>query len=393
MLNPVRNYDWGSLSFIQNLCSRTEETGSPLAELWMGAHPNAPSRLISNGREIPLDIAIEADPEAMIGARGTNFRLQYLFKILAAEKPLSIQAHPNKAQAEEGFWQENERRIPFDAPNRNYKDNNHKPELMCALTPFQAMCGFRPLNEIVALIQKLDLITFFPSVFDISSNSESLVLKNLFLELMRPAEGTQNRLIEKFISSLKNLEETDSSLECIKYWGLEFARLYPDDLGILSPIFLNLIELNPFEAIYLEAGILHAYLRGAGVEIMANSDNVLRGGLTSKYIDLDELLHILRFEPYLPQILRAQPISRQEGVYSTKAQEFKLSIVTLSEGEPYKAQISSGAEILLCIEGKARIMDSDKALDFGMGESIFIPARHSCYTLRGKAILFKATTP
>jgi len=427
MLNPIQAYDWGSYSFIQDLLSIPSKKDQPYAELWMGAHPKSPSRLVSEGCEIGLDIAIEADKEHMIGKNLTG--LPYLFKILAAERPLSIQAHPNKKQAETGYRKENELGIPFDAPNRNYKDNNHKPELMCALTTFSSMCGFRSLSSICTLAREFGMFsitgnpkseisthisnntskhsqkatipvkkvansptfgTLLSFLFNEIYPTDQLKLKTLFSSLLRLDDEQKQFLLADYLSSIQLHEPQSEETEQIKFWTLKLADLYPNDIGIVSPLLLNIIRLKPYQAIYLEAGVLHAYLQGAGVEIMANSDNVLRGGLTSKYIDPEELISVLKFEPFLPEIIKPLHISKQEAVYQTPAKEFILSRVDICTNHSYYTKSINSAEIILCIEGNATCSNATTSISIRSGESVFIPAGQTSYTISGNACLFIA---
>lgn len=284
LTGTMQNYAWGHDSYIADLQGR-DPSGDPEAELWFGAHPSAPSET-SQG---PLDSVIARDPQAQLGYDGT---LPFLVKLLAAAKPLSLQAHPSLEQAGAGFERDNAAGIPLDAPHRNYKDANHKPELLIALTPFRAMAGFRPVAETIELLDAFDLPELAPLEDALARNDveESERLAHA-LTLAMKCDATSS--VEKRAGELA--EREDFIGEAARNLAV-IAREYPGDSGLIAAMLLNHVSLNPGEAIFLGAGDLHAYLHGLGVEVMANSDNVLRGGLTEKHIDTDELFSVLRFE-------------------------------------------------------------------------------------------------
>jgi mannose-6-phosphate isomerase len=387
--NTVKHYEWGSPVHIPALLGLDNSRATPWAELWMGVHPGGPSRIAGNRAsarnpakpspvgELSLGDLIAADPERHLGRSALeNFGgLPFLFKLLAAAKPLSIQAHPNREQAQEGWRRENERGLPLEAPNRNYKDDSHKPEILCALNPFTAMCGFRPPEEIGELLAEC-----FEGV--------SPSLRAGLDPLQRALAGEDP--LKTFLEALFRLSpETRGELSAYaRETALpggegdlvsRFAALYPGDPGIIAPLYLNLLQLMPGEAVFLPAGVLHAYVHGFAVELMANSDNVLRGGLSSKHVDVGELLSILDFNPYRPRILKPRPAGNGLSRYETPCREFSLQVMKnrgRTELFPEK-----GPSIILVTEGRLQVSEGDDKKPGGgnwtlaRGESAFIPAR------------------
>ncbi|MCL2139742.1 MAG: mannose-6-phosphate isomerase, class I, partial [Treponema sp.] len=328
LLNKVKHYPWGSVSLIPQFLGREENT-EPWAEIWMGAYPGFSSQAELAGGECGLDELIVKNPIHYLGEKAARKYgiLPFLFKVLAPDKPMSIQAHPSMAQAKEGFARENAAALPLYAHNRNYKDANHKPEILCAIAhngrnlPFIGLCGFRNPQEIHSLLSAfLETDAAAPYYGNLQKNFITLLqalkipdpssaLKAFFIALfnLSPQEReilTTNALslntlcaISKKNSSL--LSSDGDEIQLIQ----NFAALYPGDPAVISPLYLNVFRLEQGEAIFLEAGILHAYCCGFGIELMANSDNILRGGLTNKYIDVPELINILDFNPYIPKII------------------------------------------------------------------------------------------
>ena len=363
-------YAWGSRTAISSLQGRGSSDG-PEAELWMGAHPLAPSRSIA--RTGSLDALIASDPERELGARTLNAfgpRLPFLLKVLAAEQPLSLQAHPTMAQAEAGFDDEEKRGIPLTAPNRNYKDRSHKPELLCALTPFHALSGFRDYEKTLQLFEQLGVEQLDPFItpslketFRAIMNAPRDVIPHVVAACSRPSPHFAN----------------ERALAC------RLSELYPGDIGIITALLLEYVILQPGEAIFLDAGNLHAYLRGTGVEIMASSDNVLRGGLTPKHVDVPELTKTLKFDAPPVRVLHAQELDACESVYATPAKEFRLSRIDVKT--PLVRE-TFGPEILLVTEGSVQVGE----IEVKRGSSVFVPASTGRYSLGGDGVAFRATT-
>ena len=370
--NPVRNYAWGSPSFIPDLLG-VAPTETPCAELWLGAHPSAPSIAQTASGPVPLDGLVSADPLAILGARTVASHgpaLPFLLKVLAAARPLSIQAHPTREQARAGFARENAAGIPLDAPHRNYRDDNHKPELIVALEPFTALVGFRQPAEILASLDGV----LGPE-----------------LDALR-GEGGLRRFFEGLMTrravALPEQAIHDGTTERHR-WARALLQQYRGDIGVLSPFILNLVELAPGDALYLPAGQLHAYLAGAGLEIMASSDNVLRGGLTPKHVDVTELLATLRFEPTAPEIRRPQTRDGQRFDYETPATEFQIGYIDLAKGRPYAQNDRNSVAIALCTEGAATIGD----VELVRGQSALVPASVRTLQTWGHGRVWIASVP
>ncbi|MBL0732335.1 MAG: mannose-6-phosphate isomerase, class I [Desulfosarcina sp.] len=392
--NTIQKYGWGSHTHIARLMGSVEPSEKPQAELWMGAHPKAPSCVMSEGKWTDLDKLIERDPEGILGkeiAKKFNNRFPYLFKVLAAARPLSIQAHPDILQAKKGFLKENLRGIPLDAPDRNYKDDNHKPEIICALTPFWALNGFRSIKKTISFMERVCGSGLSMEIGYIKKEPDSAGLKKFFNSLMSIKESRRRKIIDEAVSNARNLAENND----VYRWIIKLQDQYPEDIGVLSPVFLNLVCLQPGQAMFLPAGELHAYLEGLGIELMANSDNVLRGGLTAKHIDLPELLNTLNFQERDLDILEPVFRSHNERVYASGAEEFVLSVITLKKEEKYSSAVNRSAEIILCIEGEATFFEAgiEKELILAKGHSVLIPAFVEKYSISGDAVFYKAAVP
>ena len=392
--NPIQNYAWGSKTFIPALMGEPVPAEDPQAELWMGAHPKAPSQVWCNNRWISLPEFIGQDPEGILGedvAKKFSNRLPFLFKVLAAAKPLSIQAHPNGDQAREGFARENEMKISLDAPNRNYRDENHKPELICALTPFWVLSGFRGIEGIIQLAEKIGAPALNDKVIPLRGKPEAEGLREFFTALMRMDRGAQRQLVSQVVDYIERHSATHRRFD----WVIKLHQAYPGDIGVLSPIFMNLLRLEPGEALYSPSGRLHAYLDGAGIELMANSDNVLRGGLTAKNIDVPELLRILNFKHNNVAILKPEKRQSGENTYRTTPKEFSLSAISVGKGSLFESAPKRSVEIMTCLEGDALVTDlgDGKGHSLTRGAAIIIPAAVQNYRIQGNATLYKASVP
>ena len=394
--NKIQEYAWGSKTFIPELIGEPSPAERPCAEMWMGSHPKASSIALYNDRSISLDKLIAGDPLGSLGssvAERFSNNLPFLFKILAAEKPLSIQAHPNKEQAETGFVRENREKIGLNAAHRNYRDDNHKPELICALEPLWALKGFREIKDIIELGERIGVPPERLGTDILKNRPDKEGLKEFFINLMKMEDSKKRCLIEEVIENIKEIKCHDPVFE----WIDRLNRGHPGDIGSLSPLFLNVVRLQPMEAMHIPSGELHAYLGGAGLELMANSDNVLRGALTVKHVDLMELLNILDFLPHVPEILK--PVEGDEAlelIYPVTAEEFMLSVLSINgEDSIYNSHWKRSAEIIICIKGEATIKDRDggDVLEIKKGVSLFIPASVKQYLIRGKAIIYKASVP
>jgi mannose-6-phosphate isomerase len=392
--NTIQTYRWGSHEFIPRLQGRPSPSPDPEAELWMGAHPNAPSYIISETEKLSLEKYIQQNPETILGketARKFHNTLPFLFKVLAAEKPLSIQAHPDKTQAEQGYERENKEGIPLDARHRIYKDRNHKPEIICALTPFTALNGFMPYDKIINSLEQVKSASLKPFLSFLKQNRNESGLRYFFKQVMTCDPDRKNTIIEDII----NVAETRKNDHPRNKWILSLNREYPGDIGIICMFLLHFITLIPGEAMFLPACQFHSYIHGAGIELMANSDNVLRGGLTPKHIDIPELLKIIRFTPSEIRSIQPGTNNRHEKIYTTPAEEFLLVSISLDRDTLYTSPEKRTVEILLCTGGKIVITifpDGEPAL-MKKGTSVFIPASVDHYTLKGPGSIYKATVP
>ena len=392
--NPIRNYAWGSRTAIAQLLGEALPSEQPQAELWMGAHPEAPSRALWSGETLPLPELIRRDPAGVLGSRvAERFRgeLPFLFKVLAAEEPLSLQAHPDARQAEEGFARENASGLAPGAPERSYRDPCHKPELLCALTPFDALKGFRSIGTALDLLDRAGLSGLDPELRALRSQPTRAGLRRFFQGLLTLARERRERVVAEAAGRASELRDADPAFE----WVRVLHRHYPQDLGILAPLLLNLVHLEPGQALFLPAGELHSYLRGVGIEIMANSDNVLRGGLTPKHVDLPELLRVLSFVDGEARILLPRPAREGEEVYETPAREFALSVIRTRESQDYWSPPERSVEILICTEGSCQVSEKGGGgeLQLAQGNAVLVPASVGCYRLAGCATLYKASVP
>jgi mannose-6-phosphate isomerase len=392
--NPIQDYAWGSTTFIPWLMGRPGPAARPQAELWMGAHPRAPSRVLWCSRWRSLGKLIQEAPEDILGesaARRFSNRLPFLFKVLAASRPLSIQAHPDREQAREGFARENRARIPFKASHRNYRDDNHKPELLCALRPFWALKGFRDMDEILSQVRRLHIVLLEKELNNLPSWNNCENLKILFGRLLNMAPSKKEEIIEDTVQRCAEHALAEPAMG----WVLQLHRAYPQDIGVLCPLLMNLVRLNPGEGIYISPGELHAYLEGVGIELMANSDNVLRTGLTEKHIEVEELLSIADFHPKKIEILKPESSRSCESIYSTPVEEFLLSVISVAEGLSYESARSRSVEIMICTEGTGSVTDlqTRETLFINRGTALLIPAALEQYRVAGEATIYKASVP
>jgi mannose-6-phosphate isomerase len=379
--SPVRPYAWGSTTAIPELLG-IAPTGGPQAEMWMGAHPGAPSLVDRGSGEQALSDIIAVAPETELGADAVQKfgpRLPFLLKILAAGSPLSLQVHPNAAQAKEGYEDEERRGVPFDAPDRNYKDASHKPELICALTPFDGLCGFRPPVEAGSLLERLDVNSLKPYVDLLHAHPEEAALREVLTAVLAADPADMAATVTAAATAAERLGGA-----YLPYASI--ARHYPGDPGVIGAMLLNHVQLQPGEALFLGAGVPHAYLSGLGVEIMANSDNVLRCGLTPKHVDVPELLRIVRFEATEPRILRPEASASGEEVFDTPADEFRLSRYALAPGAVPRDLTAPTPQILLCTAGTSRA----NGIELTPGASVFVPAGEKA-ELSGSGTVFRAT--
>ncbi|MFV0127296.1 mannose-6-phosphate isomerase, class I [Streptomyces sp. HMX112] len=390
LTNTVQPYAWGSLTALPRLMG-TEPTGAPQAELWLGAHPSAPSHVDRGGGPVPLDRVIAADPVREVGhpaLRRFGPRLPFLLKLLAADAPLSIQVHPDRARAAAGYAAENALGIPVDAPHRNYRDGHHKPEMIVALTPFDGLCGFRPPAECAELLAALRVEGLQPFVRLLRTRPGESALREVFTAFLDP----DPRLVGAVAEALAREAGRDGGPHrsgTAAYAAI--ARAHPGDTGLLPALMLAHVRLAPGEALFLDAGVPHAYLSGLGVEIMASSDNVLRCGLTSKHVDPPELLKVVRFTAPPTRVLTPAAGDRGgEEVYPAPVDDFRLSRLRPHAREEARTLDRGAPQILLCTQGEARVVGAGGALALPPGRGAYVPAWERV-AVSGAGTVFRAT--
>jgi mannose-6-phosphate isomerase len=394
LAGAVRDYAWGSPTAIPRLLG-VPPTGAPAAELWLGAHPDEPSRWAGHPDEPPLDALIAADPHRLLGEPTVaefGPRLPFLLKVLAADKALSMQVHPDTEQARSGFAAEEAGGIARSDPERNYRDPHHKPELACALTDFEAFCGFRPAAGTLELLAELAV----PELDGYTGRlREPSGVRDTFTDLLTLAEPDRASLISAVQAGCRRLAATTSPWADTARACLTAAADFPGDIGAVLALLLNHVRLAPGEAIFLGAGNVHAYLRGMCVEILASSDNVLRCGLTPKYIDVAELLRIADFgplaEPRWPA--RDEPPAR---VYAVPVTDFRLAAVDLGGAGPATAPTAVDLDpglpcIALCVSGEASVAAAGIEVRLEPGRSAFVSAGDEPVRLTGSGQIFLAT--
>jgi len=402
LLPGFQHYAWGDKLYVPELYDIDNSRSMPYAEVWMGAHPARPAVAVLDDREVALDALIAEAPADVLGEEvaARYGCLPYLLKILAAECSLSIQAHPTKAQAEEGFRRENDAGIPLDAPHRNYRDDNHKPELLVALTRFHALCGFRPADEITAVLERLpELTPLLPTYEPTAEGLRGLI--ETYLEL---PDSQCAPALQRLVARLRGqAAATPFASDTAEHWALiadgQHSRAGSPDRGLLFVFLLNLIDLAPGAGIYLPARTPHSYLRGVGVEIMANSDNVIRCGLTPKHVDPAELVRTVDFAA-MPAPLVHSDIDDAGGarVFRTPADEFELRCAQLDASAAPIQRTAHGPEVLFAVapdqDAKIVLSSDGSELALRRGGVCFVPDGVA-YALRatGPATVYLATVP
>jgi mannose-6-phosphate isomerase len=393
--NTVQPYAWGSRTAIAELLGEPSPSAGPQAELWMGAHPSAPSVLTRDGVTGTLSAAIAANPSLELGVRvAARFggRLPFLLKVLAAEKALSIQLHPTREQAEAGFAREEQRGVPRKARERVYVDDWPKPEILCALTPFEVLAGLRPAEQAAEALEGLGVPELKELVGALRANPTPRGVAEALTHLLTWPEGSREALAAKVVDA--------AAAESGK--GGPFAAAYdaivrvnadhPRDIGLVCSLLMNHRIVEPGEALYMDAGGVHAYISGVGVELMANSDNVIRAGLTPKHIDVPELTRVLVPEVEVPVITARQAAPGIE-VFDTPAPEFRLSRLTLAEGATLTVPGDGGPRVLFCTAGEASVScgtEPDGHFVLVRGQSCFLAAADSNVLLTGSGRFFLA---
>jgi mannose-6-phosphate isomerase len=375
--SPIRKYAWGSHTAIATLQGRPAPTDDPEAELWIGAHPASPSRFALRGGA--LSDAIDDDPEGLLGAAGVErfgARLPFLLKVLAAAEPLSLQAHPDLAQARAGHAADQER----PEAERNYVDAWHKPELLVAVSEFDALCGFRDPVESAAVLAALGVPRLKPVIDALRQLDAPSGLRDGVHALLATPPDERAGLVAEVVAA------SDAPALVV-----ELARAYPADVGVLLALLLNRVRLRPDEAVFMPAGNLHAYLRGVGVEVMAASDNVLRGGLTPKRVDVPELLKVLRFEVLCEPILRPSELGPGLVTWRVPVDDFVLHRARVGGDTPAVTLPGSGPRVALCLRGSVRVDDGVSPVVLSSGQAAFAPAGRRELAASGEGELFQAS--
>jgi mannose-6-phosphate isomerase len=379
----LRTYAWGSRTAIAEFTGRPSPTAHPEAELWFGAHPGDPAWLETDAGERSLLETVRTDPEGQLGGVVRNRfgdTLPFLMKVLAADEPLSLQAHPSAEQAAEGFAREDRLGIPVSSPIRNYRDRSHKPELLVAMDIFEVLAGFRPAAKSVELMRALAVSDLDPFVNLLAGQPDADGLRALFTTWITAPQPDLDVLVPAVIDGAINyVRAGEKQFAAEARTVLELGERYPGDAGVLAALLLNRLTLHPGEGIYLGAGNLHTYLHGVGIEVMANSDNVLRGGLTPKHVDVPELLRVLDFAPATEASLR--PRTSKDGmetVYETAAPEFSVSVLGI-DGDRLGHEVDApshheGPQILLCTEGSAVLHAKSGVVTLERGAAAWVSA-------------------
>lgn len=388
MISTIRRHSWGSTTALPELTG-VEPDGTPQAELWMGAHPTAPSLIERDGKLQPLNRVVENAPAAELGEpvlRRFGPRLPFLLKLLAADAPLSLQVHPGLAEAAAGHARENAHRVPLDAPHRNYPDGNHKPEMIVALSSFDGLCGFREVRDCADVLSALELDSLRQHIGVLRSAPEESALGQVFSAFL--SEGPS--LVEEVTRAVTREARSGGPLREVFAVYDSIATAHPGDAGLLPALMLNHFRLAPGEGLYLGAGIPHAYVRGLGVEVMAASDNVLRCGLTSKHVDPQELLRVIRFSAHRLRVLRPTATADGEEVFASPVDDFQLSVVRPGARQGAVTLGSLAPQILVCTAGTVTVTGPAGELEVPVGSAVYVPVGEPV-TVAGRGTAFRAT--
>jgi mannose-6-phosphate isomerase len=379
LTGTVKHYDWGGKVFIPSLLKVDNNSKQPFAEYWMGIHPLGISKVHLPGGDTKLLTDYAGD-------------LPYLLKVLDVKDMLSIQVHPSKSSAEEEFTRENEEGIPLDSPQRNYKDDNHKPEMLVALSDFYLLHGFKTEKLLIPVLEAVPELNSLLPVF--GKNNYAELYKKVMTMPQEQVNQTLQPLVDRIVPQYK---ENKLGKDSEDFWAarasITFSKGNNIDRGIFSIYFFNVLHLKKGESLFQGAGLPHAYLKGQNVELMSNSDNVLRGGLTTKHIDVNELLKHTKCEPTIPAILKAEEIAPHVKLFKPPVRDFQLSITDLQKNDT--VQFTAGStEIILVTEGRAQIADTD--IDLQAGRPAAVVVKGTSYVIKGvaeKTTVFTASVP
>ena len=394
----IQQYAWGSTHALHDLVGVTPD-GSRWAELWLGAHPLAPSPVAGSG--MGLDRFIAQHPRHHLGEqvmRAFGDSLPFLLKVIAPDQPLSLQVHPTREHAQESFAAEGAAGLALDSPERNYRDDNHKPEMVLALEPFEALCGFRTPRKALGLVENLDsalaqsvrqLLHDYPS-----AQGMRAAFRRLVTPAMRPDPGLVEQLAE---ACQARLAAGDSPSPRIDRAVAMLHEKFPGDPGVAAALLMNPVSLQPGEAMFVPAGIIHSYLSGLAVEIMAASDNVLRAGLTPKKVDADELLQCVSVKAAPPIRIAPEKLTDHTRAYFAPIDDFELSVTQLdaraASFRPAHVIPGSGPRILLCLAGDILVESSTGRQRMRRGDAVFVPAAADSVKAGGHGTLIQASVP
>lgn len=385
----VMNYAWGTSDAIPAILGE-QPSGSPVAEYWLGAHASSPSTL--DGGTLPQ--LIGSDPDVLGGASREAFgdQLSFLLKILSAGSPLSLQAHPNRQQAEVGFARENEAGLALDDPVRSYKDSWPKPEIIVALSPFEALYGFREPLLTAVLFAGLGLGDRLDAVIGpLTHRTGSAALAEVFLDVLS-LDDERRQLLDEVAAAAVNHVDDPGELGLFARTIVDLDEKFPGDPGLLGALLMNRLTLQPGEALFVDAGVMHAYLSGTGIEVMGNSDNVIRGGLTAKHIDVEGLLQVVDFTPWTPDVIH--PIEVAPGVwsYGARCPEFEVWKLTVAPGTPVTLPGDGSARVALLTAGHVEFAGTSGTLNLHQGQSAFVAADEAAVVLTGDADIYVAAS-
>ncbi len=395
LTHALQAYAWGSRTAIPELLGEPA-TGAPVAEAWFGAHPSAPSLVAGPDGTAPLGALISADPDGTLGedvqAR-FGATLPYLLKVIAADSPLSLQVHPQRERAVGGYVREDAVGIPLDAPDRSYRDRNHKPELVYALTRFEAMCGFRAPRRATELLEGLDARIARQLLGILRSQPSASGIETAFTWLLRPDSRPKPDAVEELAAACAARLAAGSPSPRADRTVVRLQEAYPGDPGVVTSLLLNPVTLQPGEALFVPAGGVHAYLRGVGVEIMASSDNVLRAGLTPKHVDVEELLRNVDYVAAPPIRVAPERFHGATKMFYAPVDDFELSVTHVEDGASHPLP-GRGPRVLLCLDGTVTaVSEHDGELELHRGQAAFVPASDGPLTLCGAGTLVQADVP
>ena len=385
----LQRYPWGTPDAIPKLLGRPAD-GNPVAEYWLGAHHLAPATV----DRTPLNEVIAADPSVLGEATRARFGdgLPFLMKVLSARHALSIQAHPSRDQAEEGYEREQAAGVPMEAPERTYKDNWPKPEILIALDEFHTLSGFRDPHRTEALFAALGVADDLASVIGpLTERRGRAALEEVFLDVLS-LSGARAKMSELVCAAAMQHKNDPGEVGEFARTVIELDEVFPADPGVLAALLMNRVVLQPGEAVYVPAGQMHAHLRGTGIEVMANSDNVIRGGLTPKHVDVPELIKVVDFEPGEPVITRPQPAGHGVEHYPTGCPEFDVWRLTGRGEAPVVLPGAGSARVLLVVSGTLEVAGAGTATSLSAGQAAFLTAAEADLTFAGRGMAFLSSS-